>query len=506
MVTGAFVPVLIIGAGPSGLFAAVELARHGVRARLVEREPAAQRQARATALQPGTLEILAQAGALDQVLDSSVHVHVTRVFDAGLRLTGESAFAGVGAPWEFQCSLPQWRTEQILAGRLAELGGTVERGVSAVSVQDRDDGVQVGLRHADGTPERVTAGWVIGAGGAHSVTRESMAGELAGATYPGTALVADVTLSCDLPRDGSALIAAAAGYVLLAPLPGDRWLTFIGDLGDDEAARLAGGSPAGYVPEFMARRAGSSVQVRDVGWSAAFRMHRRAAARLADQRRFLLGDAGHLSSPFGGEGLNCGLHDAHNLAWKLALELRGRARPGLLASFGSERAAAARHVLEVADGVHALAHGAVEAARTGRPPAAASPEQAAALIRARSMLDTSYPDSPLTGEYVAPGQPAAPAAPAPGERYPDRARLAGTGHHVLILGDAGEADWDRLRRRWAGLADVAAATAAPGPAGLAAAGAILVRPDGQIGFRANSAGPAALAALDAHLGSYLVAA
>jgi 6-methylpretetramide 4-monooxygenase / 4-hydroxy-6-methylpretetramide 12a-monooxygenase len=502
----ASVPVLIIGAGPSGLFAAVELARHGVRARLIEREPVQLRQARATALQPGTLEILARAGALDQVLDSSVHVHFARVFDAGLTRVGESAFAGIGAPWEFQCSLPQWRTEQILAGRLAELGGTVERGVTAVSVQDRRDGVQVELRRADGTPERVLAQWVIGAGGAHSVTRESMAGELAGMTYPGAALVADVAVSGDLPRDGSALIATPEGYVLLAPLPGGRWITFIGDLHDDEAERLAGGSPAGSVSDFMARRTGPSVPVQDVGWSAEFRMHRRAAAQLADNRRFLVGDAGHLSSPFGGEGLNCGLDDAHNLAWKLALELRGRAQPGLLATFGLERGAAARHVLKVADDVHALAHGAVEAARTGSQLAPPSPEQAAALLRSRSMLDTSYRDSPLTGEYLAPGQPAGPAAPAPGERYPDRAGLAGTGHHVLIFGVAAEADLDQLRRRWKGLADVVRASTAPGRAGLAAAGAVLVRPDGQVGFRANSAGPAALAALDAHLGSYLVAA
>ena len=500
------VPVLIIGAGPSGLFAAVELARHGIRARLIEREPAAARQARATALQPGTLEILAQAGALDQVLDSSVHIHCARVFDAGLSRVSESAFAGVGSPWEFQCSLPQWRTEQILAGRLAELGGTVERGVSAVSMQDRHDGVQVGLRRADGTPEHVMAGWVIGAGGAHSVTRESMAGELAGVTYPGTALVADVAVSSELPRDGSALIATPEGYVLLAPLPGGRWITFIGDLHNDEADRLTSGRPAESVSEFMERRTGSSVEVQDVGWSAAFRMHRRAAAQLAENRRFLLGDAGHLSSPFGGEGLNSGLHDAHNLAWKLALELHGRARPGLLASFGPERGAAARHVLEVSDGLHALAHGAVEAARTGRHQASASPERAAALIRSRSMLDTSYRDSPLTGAYLAPGQPAGPAAPGPGERYPDRAELAGTAHHVLIFGDAGEADLDQLRRRWRGLADVVRATTAPDRAGLAAAGAILVRPDGQIGFQANSTSPAALAALDAHLGSYLVAA
>jgi 6-methylpretetramide 4-monooxygenase / 4-hydroxy-6-methylpretetramide 12a-monooxygenase len=499
------VPVLIIGAGPSGLFAAVELARHGVPARVVEREPVPPRQARATALQPGTLEILAQAGVLDRILDASVRLEFARVFDAALRPLAETSFAGTGCPWAFECSLPQWRTEQILAERLAELGGTVQRGVSAVSIRERDDGVLVELARPDGSRELVKASWVIGAGGAHSLTRESMAESMAGATYPGTALVADVEVSCGLPRDGSALIASAAGYMLLAPLPGDRWITFVGDLDDDEAQRLARDTSVDAVADSIQRRVGSAVRMKDVGWASAFRMHKRAAPSLADRRRFLLGDAGHLSSPFGGEGLNSGVHDAHNLAWKLALELRGRARPILLESFASERGSAARHVLAVSDRLHAMAHGAVESARTGVFPPPPAPEQSAALIRSRSMLDVSYGSSPLTSEYRSPGEHGS-ATPAPGERYPDRARLAGTAHHLLIFDEAGDASLlDRLHGRWAGLVEVVRVTGDPRTR-LAGDGAVLVRPDGQVGFRADAADVPALRALDAHLDSYLVSA
>jgi 6-methylpretetramide 4-monooxygenase / 4-hydroxy-6-methylpretetramide 12a-monooxygenase len=496
--------VLVVGAGPSGLFAAIELARRGVPARLVERTRQPHRQTRATALQPGTLEILQAAGLLDEFLAASVHLGFARVFDARLTCVSELAFAGAGCQWEFQCSLPQWRTEQILAGRLADLGGTVERGVTVRSVTERDDSVLVDLEDADGTRHTAEVAWVIGAGGAHSTIRGSMAETLAGSTYPGTALAADVQVSCALPRDGAALVGCPAGYVYLAPLPGGHWLSFVGDLADSEVSALQADPSRGTVATVIGRRLpAGAVQVDAVGWVGIFRMQRRIVPRLADQRRFLLGDAGHLSSPFGGEGLNSGLHDAANLAWKLALQVAGRARPGLVNTFATERLAADQHVLQVSDQLHELAARAVESARSGIRPDPPAPAAAAALVRARSMLDVSYPGSPLNGEYIAPGGPPLP-APAPGDRYPGRAGLAGTGHTLLLYGSAGDADVSQLERRWRGLVDIHPAGGDPRAAGLAGDGAVLVRPDGYVGFRAADAGPAGLGALDAHLGSYLV--
>jgi hypothetical protein len=157
----------------------------------------------------------------------------------------------------------------------------------------------------------------------------------------------------------------------------------------------------------------------------------------------------------------------------------------------------------VSDRLHQLAYRSVESARTGIVPTPPTQAEVAAMVQSRSMLDVSYADSPLVGEY--PAGPRTPMTPAPGDRYPDRAALAGTGHHLLLFGGVDDAGIERLRRRWRGLVEITDASGDPRRAGLATGGAVLVRPDGHIGFRA-SADSAGLGALDSHLDSYLVPA
>lgn len=287
--------------------------------------------------------------------------------------------------------------------------------------------------------------------------------------------------------------------MLLAPLPGDRWITFIGDLHHDEAELLARDISPAAVAACLRRRVPDAVELTDIGWGSTFRMHRRMAPRLAGDRWFLLGDAGHLSSPFGGEGLNCGLHDAHNLAWKLALEIQGSARPALTGSYAPEREAAAVHVLETSDRIHQMAHSAVQSARTGIAAQPLSAEEAAAFTRARAMLDVSYADSPLTGQYGISDGPAT----TPGSRYASWHELAGPAHHLLLSGgDPG--GWPRFLDRWGGLVEVVRRSTDPAEAGRPTA--VVIRPDGYIGFRASPADAAGMDALDAHLSSYLIPA
>ncbi len=491
--------VLIIGAGPSGLFAAAELARHGVKARLIERDLKSHREARATAIQPGTLEILESVGLLQPFLEASERVRYSRLYGPEMCVIGSSSHDGLDCRCDFHCSLPQYETQRILEQHLVSLGGAVERGVTATQIESHADEISVELTHTEGRVETVHPQIVIGAGGAHSVTRHSMSEPLEGTTYRGNFLVADIAMPAPFPRDEAGVICGSNGLLLLAPLPGGRWISFQ-DLEDD----VDSVSPAQVVAR-VESRLGEKYRPTDVTWHAPFRMHRRIVSRLADGRRFLIGDAAHLSSPFGGEGLNAGLHDGHDLAWKLALVLRGQATRELLDGYLIERRMADHHVLAVSDEIHHSIVDVARAAREGRQiqPAAVDPITAALVRNSRAMIDVDYWGSPLVVDY---GCGAATAkGPRPGQWYPDWARFGGTLHRTLVFGEsAGLDSLESTRQRWSALVEFAHN---PGVdslrAGLPAGGLVLIRPDGHIGFRFPAADAAAFAALDRHLGSYL---
>jgi 2-polyprenyl-6-methoxyphenol hydroxylase-like FAD-dependent oxidoreductase len=489
--------VLIIGGGPSGLFAAAELARHGVAARLVERQVRPHREARATAIQPGTLEILDSVGVLASFVEASEHVRAHRIYGPNMSELRAVNVAGIDCRFWFQCSLPQFETERILEAHLTSLGGAVERGTTATKVAPDGDGVLVELLREDGAMETVHAGVVIGAGGAHSVTHDSMREPLEGVTYEGHFLAADVAMPAPIPRDEAGVICGPKGLLLLAPLPGGRWITF---------QDLEETVPNVSAEEVVARievRLGREFRPTDVAWASPFRMHRRIVSRLADSRRFLIGDAAHISSAFGGEGLNAGMQDAYDLAWKLALVLRGHASRTLLDAYSVERRIADRHVLDVSDEVHRGIVGIADAVRHGRvvPAAVADPVAAAVVRNASAMIDIDYAGSPLVADYATDA-----GEPHPGQRYADWTRLGGTCHHALVFGPVAAPDsLARLGRRWLGRVQIAHDPGLdPARAGVLTGGVVLIRPDGHIGFRAPSADAEALAALDRHLCLYLI--
>ena len=207
-----YTEVLVIGAGPAGLFAACELLRNGVRPRVVERRLGPHGEARGTALQPATLEMLGRAGLVELFLRTGVHIRHIQLLGPGLREIASEHFADAGSAYEFQCSLPQWRTEAILRDHLSSLGLEVEFGTEVTSIETNSAAVRVALE-SGGRRETLTAAYVLGAGGAHSVTRHSMHEHLDGDTYGGRYFVADAKIRLACPPGCGRLIVGPSGFV-----------------------------------------------------------------------------------------------------------------------------------------------------------------------------------------------------------------------------------------------------------------------------------------------------
>ena len=490
--------VLIVGTGPAGLFAACELVRHGVKPRIVERRTAPHHEARGTALQPATLDIVDRAGLIEPFLRAGVRIRQAQLIGPGLQEISTTRFAGIGCKYEFQCSLPQWQTETILRDRLDQLGVAIEYGTEVESIEDDAAGLRATL-DVGGRRETVSAAYVLGAGGAHSVTRYSMQQHLDGETYDGRYIVADAKIRLPGPPDCSRIVVGPTGFGLFSPLPGDRRLIFVDRDEADTRSELPAADALGAL---LGARVGVDVGLHDLQWVSYFKMHMRAAERASDGRRFLLGDAAHLSSPLGGEGLNAAFWDAADIAWKLALVVRGEARPSLLDSYAAERGIADRHVLDVSDEVHRSVMEFVAACRAGGSPAAPPPDPVAdmASARRRSMLDISYAGSALVGEAGGAGD-----GVSPGTRFAACHFLGGTRHHLIASGEVPRLD--QFRARWDGLVSIVDASTAKfdvATAGVARGAAVLVRPDGFIGFGLAPADEKAMDALDAHLATYLM--
>jgi len=306
--------VLIAGAGPTGLTLACDLARRGVDVRVVEKERAAG--SRGKGLQPRTLEVFDDLGVIDAIRAAGREYPPLRSY-AG----GEVVWEGrmhepheptPEVPYPNALMLPQWRTEQILRDRLAELGGRVDRAELTDLSQD-EDGVTAGL----GGTERVRAAYLVGADGGRSTVRKRLGVGFAGETRETERmLLADVRTD-DLDRDHWHMWADPAARTLragLCPLPGTDVFQLTAPLTGTDTPELTLETFQRILAEV------SDVRLRDAGWMSIYRVNIRMADRFRDRRVFLAGDAAHVHSPAGGQGLNTGVQDAYNLGWKLAAE------------------------------------------------------------------------------------------------------------------------------------------------------------------------------------------
>ncbi|SEE69731.1 FAD-dependent monooxygenase [Jiangella alba] len=527
---GDVLDVLVVGAGPTGLALAATLRSYGARFRVVDRALDRVHESRALAIQPRTLEVLAGLGLSDQLVAHGnrtvrLHLHASRrtvsmpLFDIGLHDTA----------YPYLLFLSQAETERILTGHLVRHGVRPERGTELVALDQDDDTVTCRLRSA-GVEESVTARYVAGCDGARSAVRRLAGIGFDGLAYPQTFVLADLEADGIDPGAAHAFV-GGRGILFFFPLatPASWRLLAMRPPGDPASTRDA--VTLSELQALVDAATAMPVRLHDPIWTTDFRIANRGATRYRSGRVFLAGDAAHVHSPAGAQGMNTGIQDAVNLGWKLGLVATGRGAPELLETYETERAPVGRRVLRFTDRAFTIATSErplLRAARARAVPAVAPLAGRFRRVRGYgfrvlAQLAIRYRHSPLSAGR------ARRRGPRPGDRLPDapvirggrpttlHAELGAPGFHLVLCGSAGR--WPAsagadLAARHPGLLTVhrlsregdgdvlvdhtgrAGRRLHVGPA----AAQLLVRPDGHLAYR----GDADLGAARAYLDRWLV--
>ena len=355
--------ILVVGAGPTGLTMAAVLARHGLRPRVIDRavEPPADRS-RAIVIQARTLELFEDLGIVKEVLGEALVVDEINFYGpSGRHGTLRIDPRWIDSRYGRIVTLPQERTEAILTGLVEQSGASVERGVELTGLTDRDGAAEATLRHADGREEQIAVDWVLGCDGLHSAVRGLSGIPFTGSTYPDEGLLGDVDIRWPLPDGQLAICPGETGVLLAFPLPGARHFRIIliepATGGVDERA-LSEAEFVGEVSKALPRFSDAApVEVISRHWLTRYRLHRKGAPVYRRGRSFVAGDAAHIHSPVGAQGMNTGIQDAYNLGWKVALVARGEAPESLLDSYDAERRPVGETLLHFTDRFFALAVG-----------------------------------------------------------------------------------------------------------------------------------------------------
>ena len=422
--------VLVVGAGPVGLTMAAELARHGVRSRIIERLPAPLPFCRAIGVTPRTLEVWDDMGIVRRMIDAGVWITGLRSIVDGKCEDHPVDLADL--PYSM-LGLPQYETERILTDHLASFGVGIERGVTLEALTQGAEDVQATLVNAAGARETARFRHVVGCDGAHSTVRHALGIAFDGSAFPSEFILGDVKIDWSLPRGMTvrALHPVQDGppdLFVAVPLP---------ELGRYRVSMLAppelappgdGGGGHGIQSERPApgldhlqaaadRLLTEKARLSDLRWSSIFRISMRLAASYRQGRGFLAGDAAHIHPPTGGQGMNTGIQDAYNLAWKMALVLRHGAPATLLDSYEAERRPVGEEV---------VAHTTAASVRLGHEK---QPDP--------RLADTQVLVNYRTSAWVAGAPAGAPAGagPSPGDRVPDceNLRRQGVGHTLRLL-------------------------------------------------------------------------
>jgi 2-polyprenyl-6-methoxyphenol hydroxylase-like FAD-dependent oxidoreductase len=513
--TGDPLGVMVVGAGPTGLTLAAQLHAFGATVRIVDRQLDRVHESRALGVQPRTLEVLRGLGVARQLIERGndavwVQLHAggrvvrIRLFGLGLDDTA----------YPFLLFVSQAETEQVLGDHLADRGVRVERGVELVGFRADHDAITCTLGHQDGSTEQVRARHLVGCDGAASTVRRGAGIPFQGGVYPQTFALADLEVD-GLDRDAAHAFLGQDGIILFFPLGRPASWRLIAMHPSLQGRREPAWPSLEELQVLADATTGGSVRLRDPVWRTYFRLQHRHASRYQTGRVFLAGDAAHVHSPAGAQGMNTGIQDAWNLGWKLALVGRGVADEALLDTYDAERRPVGGFVVRFTDRAFTVATSTNPLLRVLRtkmvprvvPLALRFDRAVASGFRTVSQLNISYRHSPAVQE----GHPTLRRGPRAGDRLPDARivrdgqacwlgeALASPSFHLLLCGPPG--DWHpsqltALRHRYPDTVAVHHLTREVTPGalhdpdgqvfarlGVEATAQYLVRPDGHIGYR-----------------------
>lgn len=482
--------VLVVGAGPVGLTAACQLARLGVPVRVVDALERPTVESRAVGVHARSMEMLAALGVLDRLEARGRRIGALEMVDGRTgRTRARTDFTGVPSRHPYVLDVAQPDTEQVLTQRAAELGVTVERGVALTALTQDADGVDVTLRSSDGD-RTARFGWVVGADGGHSTTRHLVGARLDGGFHGQHFAMADVDVESDLSTDTIRMFTHPDGMGMLFPLEDTRArIMFLVD------APHAGGPTLDEMQALADVRTGGRVRLRNPRWLTYFEVHHAQVADYRHGRVFLAGDAAHIHSPAAAQGMNTGIQDAANLAWKLAMVARGRADEALLDTYHDERHPVGASVVATTTTLTNVgtATGPEAAVRDVALFVLGHVRQIGATMAARTAEVTiGYRDSALSVQHGGRHRGGSRA----GDHAPDPAGLPVAVEDLLtrpglllLVRSADPAAAAALR----GVLDDLGTVVEVGPGydayGFGAEGMALIRPDGYLGLVADSADP-----------------